>query len=62
MVLMPMGDDNPFDPADALFHIAEIRDDQIYTQHIGIWESQPAVYNKHIPAAFVQGHIFPDFV
>ena len=42
------------------FNVGEVRQNEIYAQHLVVGKGHPAVYDHHIPAIFEHGDVFAD--
>ena len=62
MILMTVGDENTLDFVGILNSIAEIGNNQINAEHIGIGERKSAVNEYHITLTLIERHILADLV
>ncbi len=62
VILVAMCQYNPADMLRIPLHKGEIRDHQIHTEHITIWESHTAVHNHHIAFALKDRKVLANFV
>lgn len=62
VVLVPMREHNPADLIRIALHKGEIRQHQVYAQHIVVWERHAAVDDQHIALTLVEGKVFPDLI
>ena len=61
MVLMTMGQDNRFNHVAIFQKIADIRDNQIYPQHIFLGEHETGVNHQNFIIHPDNGHVLTDF-
>ena len=59
---MTVGDDDAFDLVLVAFHIGEVRDDDVDTEHLRFRERETAVEDDHIAIILEQGHVLADLV
>ena len=62
VVLVSMREHNPADLIRIALHKGEIRQHQVYAQHIVVWERHAAVDDQHIALTLVEGKVFPDLI
>ncbi len=61
MILMTMGDDDPFDFVTPLDQITEIWNDVVDTEHIILREHQAGIHDQNLVIVFIDHHIGAHF-
>ena len=62
VVLVTVRDDDAFDLVFVAFHIREVRDDDVDTEHLRFRERETAVEDDHIAVVLEQGHVLADLI
>jgi hypothetical protein len=60
VVLMPMGEDQPYDVIEAVPDVVEVGEDQVDPRLVVLWEEHAAVDDQELAVELEDGHVATD--